>query len=179
MHVDAERPRSTHGRAAAEVVVAQRGQERAVAGELDELDGGDPSPTARLLPAARRRATISPAAGMCGTRANVDPLDVPDDRGADRAHEVEVPSTVHSMPADDQGLTLGAAAKALGVSIDTLRRWDRAGKLETVRDERGRRRVPAAEVERLSPHPRRHTASARSRRATAFPASSARSRWTA
>ena len=67
---------------------------------------------------------------------------------------------MHSMPADDQGLTLGAAAKAIGVSIDTLRRWDRAGKLETVRDERGRRRVPAAEVERLSPHPRRHAADA-------------------
>ena len=53
-------------------------------------------------------------------------------------------------------LTLGEAARALGVSIDTLRRWDRAGKLRTVRDERNRRRVPAAEVERLSTHPERH-----------------------
>jgi molybdopterin-binding protein len=59
------------------------------------------------------------------------------------------------MP-DDRGLALGDAAKALGVSVDTLRRWDRAGKLETFRDERGRRRVPASEVERLSTHPRRH-----------------------
>jgi molybdopterin-binding protein len=67
---------------------------------------------------------------------------------------------VHSMPSDDEGLTLGEAAKALGVSVDTLRRWDRAGKLATVRDERGRRRVPATEVERLSPHPRRHTTQA-------------------
>ena len=41
-------------------------------------------------------------------------------------------------------LTLGEAAKALGVSTDTLRRWDRAGKLQTTRDERNRRLVPAA-----------------------------------
>ena len=54
-------------------------------------------------------------------------------------------------------LTLGRAAKAIGVSADTLRRWDRAGKLRTIRDERNRRLVPAEEVERLSSHPRRHT----------------------
>jgi molybdopterin-binding protein len=53
-------------------------------------------------------------------------------------------------------LTLGEAARALGVSADTLRRWDRAGKLQTVRDTRNRRLVPAAEIERLSPHPVRH-----------------------
>jgi molybdopterin-binding protein len=51
---------------------------------------------------------------------------------------------------------LGEAAKALGVSVDTLRRWDRAGKIRTVRDERNRRLVPAREVERLSERPRRH-----------------------
>jgi molybdopterin-binding protein len=55
-------------------------------------------------------------------------------------------------------LTLGEAAKAIGVSADTLRRWDRSGKLRTVRDARNRRLVPAAEVERLSAHPRRHEA---------------------
>ena len=64
-------------------------------------------------------------------------------------------------------LTLGHAAKAIGVSADTLRRWDRAGKLRTVRDERNRRLVPAEEVDRLSSHPRRHgtgdTLSARNR----------------
>ena len=54
-------------------------------------------------------------------------------------------------------LTLGEAAKALGVSTDTLRRWDRAGKLQTTRDARNRRLVPAEEVERLSAQPRRHT----------------------
>ena len=55
-------------------------------------------------------------------------------------------------------LSLGDAARALGVSVDTLRRWDRDGKLETTRDERNRRRVPASEVERLSTHPERHRA---------------------
>jgi molybdopterin-binding protein len=55
-------------------------------------------------------------------------------------------------------LTLGDAARAIGVSADTLRRWDRAGKLLTTRDERNRRRVPEAEVARLSGRPRRHAA---------------------
>jgi molybdopterin-binding protein len=53
-------------------------------------------------------------------------------------------------------LTLGEAARALNVSADTLRRWDRAGKLRTVRDARNRRMVPQEEIERLSPRPRRH-----------------------
>ncbi len=64
-------------------------------------------------------------------------------------------------------LTLGEAAKAIGVSADTLRRWDRAGKLATVRDARNRRLVPQSEIERLTTHPRRHatgdTLSARNR----------------
>src|SRR5215212_3189636 len=55
-------------------------------------------------------------------------------------------------------LTLGDAARAIGVSADTLRRWDRDGKLRTVRDARNRRLVPEAEVRRLSHHPRRHAA---------------------
>ena len=55
-----------------------------------------------------------------------------------------------------ESLSIGEAAKALGVSVDTLRRWDRAGKLRTVRDERNRRRVPAAEIRRLSSSPQRH-----------------------
>jgi molybdopterin-binding protein len=64
-------------------------------------------------------------------------------------------------------LSLGDAARALGVSVDTLRRWDRDGKLKTSRDERNRRRVPAAEVKRLRSAPERHrtgaTLSARNR----------------
>jgi molybdopterin-binding protein len=53
-------------------------------------------------------------------------------------------------------LTIGDAAHAIGVSPDTLRRWDRAGKLRTLRDERNRRLVPETEVARLSERPRRH-----------------------
>jgi molybdopterin-binding protein len=53
-------------------------------------------------------------------------------------------------------LTLGEAARAIGVSADTLRRWERAGKLTTVRDPANRRRVPRDEVERLAGRPERH-----------------------
>jgi molybdopterin-binding protein len=55
-----------------------------------------------------------------------------------------------------QGLSMGDAARAIGVSVDTLRRWDHAGKLATVRDERNQRRVPQSEVERLTTRPTRH-----------------------
>jgi molybdopterin-binding protein len=57
------------------------------------------------------------------------------------------------MPDD---LSLGEAASALGVSVDTLRRWDRKGQIRTTRDGRNRRRVPASEVRRLSSRPMRH-----------------------
>jgi molybdopterin-binding protein len=57
-----------------------------------------------------------------------------------------------------EGLLLGEAARAIGVSQDTLRRWERDGKLHTVRDSANRRRVPPVEVERLSRHPQRHRA---------------------
>ena len=56
----------------------------------------------------------------------------------------------------EDDLSLGEAARALGVSVDTLRRWDRAGKLASHRDERNRRRVARAEVERLRGAPERH-----------------------
>jgi molybdopterin-binding protein len=57
-------------------------------------------------------------------------------------------------------LSLAEAARAIGVSPDTLRRWDRSGKLRTVRDARNRRLVPDGEVARLSGRPRRHVTSA-------------------
>jgi molybdopterin-binding protein len=60
------------------------------------------------------------------------------------------------MPRQEE-MPLGQAAAAIGVSVDTLRRWDRAGKLRTRRDERGRRWVPVSEVGRLAASPRRHT----------------------
>ena len=57
------------------------------------------------------------------------------------------------MPRD---LSLGEAATALGVSVDTLRRWDRSGRIITKRDERNRRLVPASEIRRLTERPERH-----------------------
>jgi molybdopterin-binding protein len=42
------------------------------------------------------------------------------------------------------------AARALGISLDTLRRWDRDGRVRVVRDASNRRQVPVTEVERLS-----------------------------
>jgi molybdopterin-binding protein len=53
-------------------------------------------------------------------------------------------------------LSLGEAARALDVSVDTVRRWDRAGKIKTTRDDRNRRRVPRSEITRLAASPRRH-----------------------
>jgi molybdopterin-binding protein len=53
-------------------------------------------------------------------------------------------------------LSLADAAVAIGVSVDTLRRWDRAGRLKTHRDDRNHRRVSATEVERLTQRPQRH-----------------------
>jgi molybdopterin-binding protein len=41
------------------------------------------------------------------------------------------------------------AAKTLGISVDTLRRWDRQGRIRTERDRGNRRLVPASEIERL------------------------------
>jgi len=48
-----------------------------------------------------------------------------------------------------QSYTASEAARALGISLDTLRRWDRAGKIRVRRDSANRRIVPAAEVERV------------------------------
>lgn len=48
-----------------------------------------------------------------------------------------------------QNLTAAEAARALGISMDTLRRWDRAGKLRVERDAANRRVVAVSEVERL------------------------------
>jgi molybdopterin-binding protein len=49
----------------------------------------------------------------------------------------------------DHLYTASEAARALGISLDTLRRWDRAGRIRTQRDAANRRLVPASEVRRL------------------------------
>jgi molybdopterin-binding protein len=45
--------------------------------------------------------------------------------------------------------TAREAAQALGISLDTLRRWDRDGKIRTKRDQANRRTVSAKEIERV------------------------------
>ena len=45
--------------------------------------------------------------------------------------------------------SIGEAAKMLGISVDTLRRWDRSGRINTERDSSNRRIVPAQEIDRL------------------------------
>jgi len=48
-----------------------------------------------------------------------------------------------------QAYTAREAAQALGISLDTLRRWDRDGRIRTTRDQANRRVVSAKEIERL------------------------------
>jgi molybdopterin-binding protein len=62
-----------------------------------------------------------------------------------------------------QIFTAAEAARRLGISIDTLRRWDRDGLIRTERDARNRRLVPATEVERLRAEDSARGISARNR----------------
>jgi molybdopterin-binding protein len=56
------------------------------------------------------------------------------------------------------------AARTLGISLDTLRRWDRQGRIKTKRDSSNRRIVAAREIERLGGGPGAdHQISARNR----------------
>lgn len=48
-----------------------------------------------------------------------------------------------------QQYSASEAATALGISVDTLRRWDRSGRIRVRRDRRNRRVVSAAEIDRL------------------------------
>ncbi len=45
--------------------------------------------------------------------------------------------------------TASEAARALGISLDTLRRWDRQGRIRVARDSANRRVVSAREIRRL------------------------------
>jgi molybdopterin-binding protein len=62
-----------------------------------------------------------------------------------------------------QLLTASEASRRLGISLDTLRRWDRQGRIRVERDTANRRVVPLAEVERLRGSDDRHGLSARNR----------------
>ena len=60
-------------------------------------------------------------------------------------------------------LTAAEAARALGISLDTLRRWDRQGRIRTERDAANRRLVPVSEIERIRGKPSAELLSARNR----------------
>jgi molybdopterin-binding protein len=62
-----------------------------------------------------------------------------------------------------QSYSAGEAARLLGISLDTLRRWDREGRIRTRRDRANRRVVPAAEIDRLRGGADGHELSARNR----------------
>ena len=55
------------------------------------------------------------------------------------------------------------AAKMLGISLDTLRRWDTAGRIKTARDSGNRRIVAATEIRRLRGDDDQRQLSARNR----------------
>jgi molybdopterin-binding protein len=55
------------------------------------------------------------------------------------------------------------AAQALGISLDTLRRWDSEGRIRTKRDSANRRIVSAKEIARLRGDDGAHHVSARNR----------------
>lgn len=70
----------------------------------------------------------------------------------------------------DRHLRAGQAAEMLGVTVETLRRWEMDGRLQVVRSGGGQRLVPIAEVVRLleerrrtNPDPRAAAQSARNR----------------
>jgi molybdopterin-binding protein len=48
-----------------------------------------------------------------------------------------------------EGYRIGEAAKLLGVRVETLRAWERAGKIETRRSPGGQRLIPESEVARV------------------------------
>lgn len=57
--------------------------------------------------------------------------------------------TPYAARVDAEGLRIGQAAALLGVSVDTLRRWEEDGRLALERTGGGQRVVPLAEVARL------------------------------
>ena len=67
------------------------------------------------------------------------------------------------MPRQERRVPAGDAARRLGISLDTLRRWDRAGRIRTERDAANRRVVPISEIARLTGAPAEQALSARNR----------------
>ena len=62
-----------------------------------------------------------------------------------------------------QTYSASEAASALGISLDTLRRWDKAGRIKVSRDASNRRVIAAEEINRLRGDGAGHQISARNR----------------
>jgi len=60
-----------------------------------------------------------------------------------------------AAPDDDRTLRIGQAAELLGVSVETIRRWEADGRLGTTRTSGGQRLVAIADVSRLLAERRR------------------------
>ena len=59
---------------------------------------------------------------------------------------------------EDAGVRIGQAAEMLGVSVETVRRWERAGRLPMHRTPGGQRLVPLEAIARLVAEQRREGA---------------------
>ena len=59
------------------------------------------------------------------------------------------------MNTSDQVVRVGQAAEMLGVTVETIRRWEADGRLRIARSSGGQRLVPVAEVTRLLAERRR------------------------
>ena len=53
------------------------------------------------------------------------------------------------MPNITQSITAGIAALKLGISVDTIRRWDKKGLIKSFRDERNDRMFSLEEIKRI------------------------------
>jgi molybdopterin-binding protein len=58
----------------------------------------------------------------------------------------DAPTAAHD---DDRTMRIGQAAELLGVSVETIRRWEADGRLTTTRSSGGQRLVQIADVSRL------------------------------
>jgi excisionase family DNA binding protein len=58
---------------------------------------------------------------------------------------------------DDARVRVGHAAEMLGVSVETLRRWEQEGRLRMDRSDGGQRLVPIEEITRLLSERRRQS----------------------
>jgi molybdopterin-binding protein len=62
------------------------------------------------------------------------------------------------MTRDDTSIRIGRAAEMMGVTVDTVRRWADAGRIQAARSDGGQRLIPIDEVTRVIGQRRRATA---------------------